>query len=221
MQWFVVSGQDYACACTHNGVLHNKQQLQCAGRAWFRFSWRHWVLVDLRDEIRGSFMLKPQWVLDLSYCCWTKKKERITKITLSLLHTFAYNCLPQGSWTTLWVLLIIKALKEEGWVLNTLLAYFVVMLYGFCLSIAYIAHLCHPYIWLSGNHEWKAQDDLLRISRYVSSCKTVTDLQLKVMEYLRLCPAFSWKFSYWKSLLCFCFGTCNLTVQYPYLVWNL
>ena len=57
-----------------------------------------------------------------------------------LSHTFVFSCLPQNFWESILVLLIIEALKEEGWVV------FVAELYGFCLSIAYIARLHHPYI---------------------------------------------------------------------------
>jgi len=59
-----------------------------------------------------------------------------------LPHTFLFSCLPQGFWENILVLLIIEALKEEDWVVKE----FVAELYGFCLSIAYIARLRHPYI---------------------------------------------------------------------------
>ena len=42
--------------------------------------------------------------------------------------------------------MITKALKEEGWVLKEAFSVFVAELYGFGLSIAYIARLRHPYI---------------------------------------------------------------------------
>ena len=45
-------------------------------------------------------------------------KER-RKMALSLPHTFVVNCLPQSFGTIVWVkILIIKALKEESWVLK-------------------------------------------------------------------------------------------------------
>ena len=68
-----------------------------AGRAWLRFSWSydsedayclwtctlsvcgpaHWVFVDLHTEIRGSFMLKPQWIIILDFsCCLSEEWER-------------------------------------------------------------------------------------------------------------------------------------------------
>ena len=48
-------------------------------------------------------------------------------------------------WTTVSVLVITKTLKEEAWALKYAFSIFV-KLYGFRLSIAYIARPCHPYI---------------------------------------------------------------------------
>ena len=42
------------------------------------------------------------------------KTERIRKTALLQLHTFVFSCLPRGFWVLIRVLLIIKALKEEG-----------------------------------------------------------------------------------------------------------
>ena len=42
--------------------------------------------------------------------------------------------------------MITKALKEEAWILKEAFCVFVVKLYGFCLSVAYIACQRHPYI---------------------------------------------------------------------------
>ena len=70
-----------------------------------------------------NFMLKWRWVLEpfSSYHCLTSglnKDRRIQKMELLLPHTFAFSCLLRGFWETLSVLLIIKVLKEEGWVLK-------------------------------------------------------------------------------------------------------
>ena len=62
------------------------------------------------------------------------------KMALSQSHTFAFSCLPRG-FGYLWVLLIIKALKEETRHIIKLLAY--LKLYGFSLCIAYIARQTH------------------------------------------------------------------------------
>ena len=55
-------------------------------------------------------------------------------MALSLPHTFAFSCLPHGFWPLTWVLLIIKALKGDVWVLN-------VFVVNFC-----IAHWRHLYM---------------------------------------------------------------------------
>ena len=79
-------------------------------------------------------------------------------MALLLAHTFVFSCLPRGFWPLVWVLLITKALKEEAWALKEAFSVFVVKLYGFCLSIAYIARRRHPYIeslptlWLIKSH---------------------------------------------------------------------
>ena len=83
-------------------------------------------------------ILKP-----FSRYCWTW----IRKVALSLLHTFLFDCLPQGFCITTWVLLIIRYSKRKAGCLNKLLAY-LWKLYGFCLSIAYIALPCHPYMYI-------------------------------------------------------------------------
>ena len=51
-----------------------------------------------------------------------KKDRRMRKMALWLPHTFAFSCLPRSFWPLIWVLLITKALKEEAWALNKLLA---------------------------------------------------------------------------------------------------
>ena len=61
-------------------------------------------------------------------------------------HTFVFSCHPHGFWPLIEVLLITKALKEEAWALKYAFSVFVVKLYGFCLSIPYIARRRHPYI---------------------------------------------------------------------------
>ena len=61
-------------------------------------------------------------------------------MALLLPHTFAFSVAFGHSR----VLLLTKALKEEAWVLKYAFSMFVVKLYGFCLSIAYIARRRHP-----------------------------------------------------------------------------
>ena len=68
-------------------------------------------------------------------------------MALLLPHTFAFSYLPHSFWGLIWVLLIMKAVSMmKTRRLNKLFSVFVVKLYGFCLSIAYIAHWRHPYI---------------------------------------------------------------------------
>ena len=52
-----------------------------------------------------------------------------------LLHTFTLSCSLRGFLATRRILLVINALKEEGW---GIFSVFVMKLYGFCLSIAYV-----------------------------------------------------------------------------------
>ena len=61
-------------------------------------------------------------------------------------------------------MLITKALKEEGWTLKYAFSVFVVKLFGFCLSIGYIAHPRHCVFipvcqidFRSGEHGTKQQ----------------------------------------------------------------
>ena len=61
-------------------------------------------------------------------------KKEITKVALSL----AFSCLSRGFSAAICVLLIIKVLKKEGWVLKYTFSIFVGQLYCFCLSIVYI-----------------------------------------------------------------------------------
>ena len=63
-------------------------------------------------------------------------------MVLLLPRTFAFSV----AFGKLIVLLITKALKNEGWVLKLAFNIFVTKLYGFCLSIAYIARRRQPYI---------------------------------------------------------------------------
>ena len=67
-------------------------------------------------------MLKRRWVLKpfVTYHCWTKfwwdQKWHFSHHTL-----FVFSHLPRGFWAAILVLLIIKALKEKGWVLKVYL----------------------------------------------------------------------------------------------------
>ena len=56
-----------------------------------------------------------------------------------LLRTFAF--LAVFFWATTSVLLITKALQEEAWAPKSAFSAFAVKLYGFCISIAYIARV--------------------------------------------------------------------------------
>ena len=67
-------------------------------------------------------------------------------MALLLQHTFVFNCLAHGFWPLIWVLLTTKALKEEAWALKKAFSMFVVKLYSFSLSIAYIARRRHLYV---------------------------------------------------------------------------
>jgi len=40
----------------------------------------------------------------------------IRKMAFLLPHAFVFSCLPQSFWESILVLLIIEALKKEGWV---------------------------------------------------------------------------------------------------------
>ena len=86
--------------------------------------WRRWVFVDLPPEIRGSFVLKPRWVLEpiLSYCCWTKKKEdekwhfcNRTLLCLAVFHV-AFGHLYESCWSK-------RHSKRKTRCLNKLLGY--------------------------------------------------------------------------------------------------
>ena len=101
----------------------------------------NYVWGELCTEVWIVFVLQPWWVLKpfLRYFAWRKN----TKMALSLLHTFVFSCLSQGFWASIWVLLIIKSLKEEGWVL---LADLQLSYMAFALSIAYIECPHNPYL---------------------------------------------------------------------------
>ena len=74
-------------------------------------------------------------------------------MALSQLHTFVFSCLPQGFWVTVWVLLIIKALKERGWVLKYTSVSEVTCI---CMVIctAYIVRPHHPYNIVRPHHPY-------------------------------------------------------------------
>ena len=73
---------------------------------------------------------------------WEREKWHFRYCTLLCIAVFC-----EAFWASVWVLMITKALKGEGWVLKQAFrSVFVEKLYGFSLSIAYIARLCHPYI---------------------------------------------------------------------------
>ena len=55
-----------------------------------------------------------------------------------LPHTFVFSFLLQSFWA---MMLMTKAVKEEGWTLKYAFNVFVVKLFGFCLSIGYIARV--------------------------------------------------------------------------------
>ena len=87
--------------------------------------WRHWVVVELCAVVSISFVLKSQWALEphshyLCYCWLAKwlKQRKCRKNNTFLLHTsyiavFRKDFIqPYESW------LIIKALKEDGWMLT-------------------------------------------------------------------------------------------------------
>ena len=69
-------------------------------------------------------------------------------MTCLLPHTFAFSYLLRGFWPLITVLLITKALKKEAWALKYGFSVFVVKLYGFCLSIAYIARTSVPSLYI-------------------------------------------------------------------------
>ena len=59
-----------------------------------------------------------------------------------------FSCLSRGFWANIGVFLIIKALKDGGWVPKYPFSIFVAVIWllPFGLSIGYIARLRHPYI---------------------------------------------------------------------------
>ena len=69
------------------------------------------------------------------------KKERVTKIAYFHIQRSFVRLL--GNYMNL---VDHKALEEEDWVLKKACSLFVVKLYGFHLSTAYIARPRHPYI---------------------------------------------------------------------------
>ena len=94
-------------------------------------------------------MLKPQWVLQPIKQSWIiverRKEERITKMALSLPHNFAFSCLPQGCWATIWVLQILKTLQRKARCLNKLLAYCGQVTW---LLLKYCIFVCQSYPYI-------------------------------------------------------------------------
>ena len=90
------------------------------------FYWPGWILGYEDAEWLEScavmsicFVLKSRWVLELlSLVEQSHNRERIRKMALLLLHSFAFSCIVCGFWATIWVLLITKEPKEEASVLK-------------------------------------------------------------------------------------------------------
>ena len=97
-----------------------------------------WVAARCDEhQFRAKIKVSTWTVFELSLFEQSRNEERIRKMALLLPHTFAFSCLLCGFWATMWVLLIMKTLKEEAWELKWAFSVFVVKFYGFCLSIAY------------------------------------------------------------------------------------
>ena len=90
--------------------------------------------------------VSTQTVFKISLLNIVALARKNTKMALSLPHTFDLAVFYEAFGQLYESLLITKALKAEAWVHKYTFSMFVVILYGFCLSTAYIAHQHHPYM---------------------------------------------------------------------------
>ena len=93
-QWLIVGLGTRLCVrmCTtlENGVLRNEQQWAVL------WTVRAKTTVSTRTSLELVLLNKEE-----------RKQERITKMTLSISHTFAFSCLPCAFWESMWALLSI------------------------------------------------------------------------------------------------------------------